>query len=123
VSFANIGGPKGDCSKIVAIEDNFRMIVQMNTTAFAKRRMVARVAIDVRLYFDVPIESEDAEVIQRAAHEELQRVAYEESIRVTKLRFANISPTDDWHTVQPNDFQVCQICSAGEANKDTRFAL
>jgi hypothetical protein len=99
------------------------MIVQMNTTTVAKKGMVARVAIDVRLYFDVAIDSEEPEAIRHAAHEELQRVAYEESIRVTKLRFANISPTDDWHTVRAKDFQVCQMCSAVEANKDTRFAL
>lgn len=85
--------------------------------------MVARVAIDVRLYFDVPIVSKGTDEIKRAAFEELDRVAYEESIRVKKLRFPSISPTDEWHTVRPTDFQVCQICPADEANADTRFSL
>ena len=35
--------------------------------------MVARVAIDVRLYFDVPTSSAKSEDIQRAAREELER--------------------------------------------------
>jgi hypothetical protein len=95
----------------------------MNTPPLRNPQTVARVALDVRLYFDVAIDSEDPEAIRLAAQEELQRVAYEESIRATKLRLASIAPTDDWHTVQPKDFEVCQICSADEANTDTRFAL
>lgn len=69
----------------------------MNTTTAAGEKKVARVAIDVRLYFDVPIVTEDDGSIQRLAREELERVA--------------------------STFRICQICSAADANSDTRFAL
>jgi hypothetical protein len=95
----------------------------MNTPAFSKKEMVARVAIDVRLYFDVSTSSEKSEDIQRAAREELERAADEELVRIKKLRFPNIYPIDRWHTVQPENFQVCQISEAHEANRETRFAL
>lgn len=95
----------------------------MNTNPCASKRKVARVAIDVRLYFDVSIDSEEPAAIQRAAREELERVADEELIRVLDLRFPNLYRLDDWPTVKPDDFQICQICRPDEANKHTRFPL
>jgi hypothetical protein len=95
----------------------------MNTIGATSEKNVARVAIDVRLYFDVPIISEDPDSIRCAAREELKRVAYEELIRLKMLRFPNIYPTDKWPAIELEDFQICQICPASEANKDTRFAL
>lgn len=85
--------------------------------------MVARVAVDVRLYFDVAVDSEQQTAIKKAAYDELERFIDEDRIRVQNLRFPNLYPTDAWHTVSPEDFQICQICAANEANKDTRFTL
>ena len=85
--------------------------------------MVARVAVDVRLYFDVSISSEKPEDIRKAAREELENAADEERIRVKMLSHPNIYPTDDWPALEAEEFQICQICPASEANKDTRFAL
>ena len=99
------------------------MTVQMNTPALAKKRKVARVAIDVRLYFDVPITSENPENIRKEAREQLERVADGEQIRIKRLHYPEVYPTDDWPAVELEDFQICQICSAEEANRETRFLL
>jgi hypothetical protein len=99
------------------------MTVQMNTSTLANKRMVARVAIDVRLYFDVPISSENPDDIRKEAREELERVADGEQIRIQRLHYPEVYPRDDWPTMEPDDFQICQICPAEEANRDTRFAL
>ena len=95
----------------------------MNTNASRKKRVVARVAIDVRLYFDVPISSEKPEDIRQAAHGELERVADGEQIRIKRLHFPEVYPTDDWPVMKSKDFQVCQVCPAEEANRETRFPL
>jgi hypothetical protein len=95
----------------------------MNTIPLAKKRMVARVAIDVRLYFDVPIASEIPEDIRKQAREELERVADGEQIRIKRLHYPEVYPSDNWPAMEPEDFQICQICLAEEANRDTRFAL
>jgi hypothetical protein len=95
----------------------------MNTSALAKEKMVARVAIDVRLYFDVPIFGESLEDIRQAAREELERVADGEQIRIKRLHYPEIYPTDDWPAMELKDFQVCQVCPIEEANPDTRFPL
>lgn len=97
--------------------------VQMNTAVCVGDKKVARVAVDVRLYFDVPIDWDDIQAIQDAALSELERAADEELIHIKKLRFPNIYPVDSWHTVQPENFQICQMSEAHEANPETRFAL
>jgi len=81
------------------------------------------VAVNVRLYFDVQIDSEDPAVIQRVARQELEQVADEEQIRIKNLRFPNVYPVDTWHAMRADEFQVCQICMAKDANAETRFAL
>jgi hypothetical protein len=95
----------------------------MNTIVSRKKRVVARVAIDVRLYFDVPISSEKPENIRQAAHGELQRVADGEQIRIKRLHFPEVYPTDDWPAIELANFHICQVCPASEANSETRFPL
>lgn len=95
----------------------------MNTPAFSKEEMIARVAIDVRLYFDVTTSSENSEDIQRTAREELERVADGQQIRIMQLRYPEIYPCDVWPVIKSADFQICQICSPADANAETRFSL
>lgn len=95
----------------------------MKTLPKVTAPLVARVAIDVRLYFDVPISSQKPEDIREAAREELERVAYGEQIKVKRLHFPDIYPTDDWPAIALEDFQICQVCPASEANAETRFSL
>ena len=109
-------------SKNVAIRSPFRPTVQMNTTT-AQAKKVARVAIDVRLYFDVPIANDNEEDIRQAAYEELERVEEGGRIRTKKLRFPNIYLMEEWSDLLPGDFDVCQRCNSNEANSDTRFLL
>ncbi len=94
----------------------------MNTLSTANKK-IARVAINVRLYFDVPIDSEDPADIGRAARQEFERVADDDRIRVRKLKFPNIYTTDAWRTVKLDNFDICGICPVGEATRDTRFEL
>ena len=110
-------------TKILVSPRRTVLAVRMNTDSSTDEKKVARVAVDVRLYFDVPIKSEEPAAIQRAALQELGRVAYDELLRVKKLRFANVYLGGKWPTMRPDDFQICQICSVREANSETRFAL
>ena len=95
----------------------------MNPTFLTTGKTVARVAVDVRLYFDVTVSSEDEGEIQQAARAELERVADEERIRVKLLQHPAIYPTDDWPALKHSDFSICDICPASEVNSDTRFSL
>ena len=94
----------------------------MNTNASPKRK-TARVAIDVRLYFDVPISGQKEEEIRHAAYAEFERVEEGQRIRVKKLRFPNLYLLEEWSDLSPEDFHVCEQCSAKDANADTRFSL
>jgi hypothetical protein len=95
----------------------------VNATFLSAQQKVARVAVDVRLYFDVTIATEDESEIQRAAHTELERVADEDRIRVKHLHHATIYPKDDWPALKPSDFSICDICPASEVSSDSRFSL
>ncbi len=95
----------------------------MNTQTTSKPGMIARVAVNVRLYFDVPVSSDALAEICQAAREELESIALDEQIKIKRLRFPVVYPTDVWPAIKPNDFQVCQVCPASEANIETRFPL
>jgi hypothetical protein len=85
--------------------------------------LVARVAVNVRLYFDVSVATGDEEAIKRAALAELECVEDEERIRITRLRHANVYPTDDWPALSAKDIAVCDVSPAREVTPDTRFPL
>jgi hypothetical protein len=95
----------------------------MNPTMLTNHQKVARVAVDVRLYFDVTVSSEDEGEIQQTARAELDRVAEEERIRVKQHQHPAIYPTDDWPALKASDFSICDLCPASEVNQDTRFSL
>lgn len=116
-------GPSSDWDNILAIAVISCATVQMNTPTSRKERVVARVAIDVRLYFDVPISSEKPEDIRQSAREELERVADGEQIRIKRLHFPELYPSDDWPAIELDNFHICQVCPASEANSETRFPL
>jgi hypothetical protein len=84
-----------------------RFSTLVKTTSALPKKVIARVAINVRLYFDVPVSSEGETDIRQAARVELERAAYEEWIVVEKLRKAAIYPIDDWPAMKPTDFDVC----------------
>lgn len=81
----------------------------MKSRAAPQKKTIARVAINVRLYFDVPVSSENEKEIRQAARDELERVADEERILVEMLRNPAIYPTDDWPAMKPTDFDICDV--------------
>lgn len=97
--------------------------MSVNATFLKTQQKVARVAVVVRLYFDVTVASEDEGEIQQAARMELERVADDERIRVKLLHHPAVYPTDDWPALKASDFSICDICSASEVNSDMRFSL
>lgn len=95
----------------------------MKTPDSAVTEKVARVAIGVRLYFDVPVTSENEDDIRRAALAELERVEDTERIRIKMLRFPAVYPRDDYPALKPKEFIICDISQASEVNEETHFPL
>ena len=108
---------------VVAIETKHPLDVQMNTNTLSPTARTARVAIDVRLFFDVLIDDEDESAIRHAACRELERVEAGERLRVLRLWNPNVYLPQEWSDLSPTDFRICQRCDASEVNRETRFPL
>lgn len=94
----------------------------MNSQAGSSSK-VARVAIDVRLYLDVPIESTEEAVIGRMAVAALKRATDTERIRISQLANAAVYPVIDWRALKSTDFTICDISDATGLKSGVRVEL
>lgn len=84
----------------------------MRTNTKSPSNLVARVAVNVRLYFDVEVGSDDETAIKKLARNELKRVAHEEWLLINELSNPAIYPKEDWPGMKLTDFDVCDVSSA-----------